>query len=128
VYALGALAQNIAQAAGAAPDSDGPRKRVSALAYSALDPAFRHWLSGLTSASSVVELGAVWQTTVKIIVQNLANQIIDEAGPAALVGRESGGAFRDAGLALTWFQRRLRKVLPYAFHDKPVTPNKEEAP
>ncbi len=116
VFALGSLAQNVALAAGSSSESDGPRATATASAYAALDGEFRSWVRGLGRNTVPTEHRAAWQRTVHDVVSRLANDVVDAAGPAALVGRTSGGQFRDAGLAQRWFRKKLREVLPYA-HD-----------
>ena len=114
VFALGSLAQNVALAAGGSPESDGPRKAVQARAYAELDRRFRAWVSGLGAGGDVLADRAGWQREVAGLLRELADDVVDAAGPAALVGRTSGGQFRDAGLALAWFRKKLREVLPHA--------------
>jgi len=114
VYALGSFAQNLALAAGASSESSGPRNRVSTVAFAGLDPLFRIWVRGLRSETDLVQARKSWQLTVSQEIETLANELFDEAGPSALVGRDSAGQFRDAGLALHWFRKALRKALPYA--------------
>lgn len=126
VYALGSLAENIALAAGASSDDEGARERASALAYGALDREFRSWLRGLDMARAPQEQEAAWQHTVREVLTRHAADVVDDAGPAALVGRVAAKQFRDAGIAERWFWRRLREVLPRAFGDEP-TPTPEAA-
>ena len=70
----------------------------------------------------------MWQRTVWDLMTRRADEIVDTAGPAALKGRTFGGQLRDAGLALHWFRKKLREVLPHAFHDDGVTPSAHEKP
>ncbi|WP_179951103.1 type I-E CRISPR-associated protein Cse1/CasA [Xylanimonas oleitrophica] len=127
VYALGSLAQNVALAAGGSPESDGPREQVSVRAYAALDQEFRRWVPTLTASADAAERRASWHRTVLRLVSSLADEVVDAAGPAALVGRTSGGQFRDAGLALHWFRKRVREVLPHARPTGRSGPETEEA-
>ncbi|MCL2803654.1 MAG: type I-E CRISPR-associated protein Cse1/CasA [Micrococcales bacterium] len=117
VTLLGSLARDIALASGASQDSGSSRQQVQAWAYFALDGEFRQKLRGLVDTASAVEWGLAWQITVRRIVTRLADRAVDEAGPAALVGREAGGVFRDAGLAIARFRKNLRRVLPDAYLD-----------
>lgn len=125
VSALGRLAQNVALAAGASPESEGPRQSAQAAAYAELDPRFRQWVVGLggAQAGDVREQQAKWQATVRDLLLQRGDDVVDGAGPAALKGRISGGQFRDAGLALHWFRKKLREVLPAAFPDTAATPS-----
>ncbi|QAY71394.1 type I-E CRISPR-associated protein Cse1/CasA [Xylanimonas protaetiae] len=121
VFALGSLAQNVALAAGGASDDDGPRDRASAEAYDALDREFRRWVTSLRPGVEPAERRAVWQRAALGVVQTIARDVIAAAGPAALVGRTSGGQFRDVGIAERWFRKKLREVLPHAFEQAPTT-------
>jgi len=118
VRALGSFAQNIALAAGASSENDGPRNRVSADAYSALDREFRLWVGTLTEDADEGERRIAWQQIVSRIATSLANGLVDAAGSAALVGRWIGppGKKRlyDAGSALHWFNKALREILSLA--------------
>ncbi|QAY64106.1 type I-E CRISPR-associated protein Cse1/CasA [Xylanimonas allomyrinae] len=130
VFALGSLAQNVALAAGGSTESDAPRTRVATRAYAELDPEFRTWLRTLTAGADPLERRAAWHRSVLWLVNDLADEEVDDAGPAALVGRTAGGQFRDAGLALHWFRKKVRDVLPHAFAPHPPTApsNPEETP
>ncbi|MDR0990923.1 MAG: type I-E CRISPR-associated protein Cse1/CasA [Propionibacteriaceae bacterium] len=121
VIALGYLAKNIALAAGASSKDKGPRQIATAQAYDALDEEFRDWIVTLTDPSKIAERRQNWQSSVSIILRGIANRIIREAGPAALVGREANGRHLDAGLADLRFQAKLRQLLPEAFSDKSET-------
>lgn len=117
VHALAGFARNVALAAGASTEDDGPRERASALAYASLDREFRAWVRTLDAASAPLERSAVWQRTVRDVVGRHAAAVIGDAGPSALVGRVVDKRFLDAGTAERWFWRRLREVLPRAFDD-----------
>jgi len=127
VFALGSLAQNIALAAGASSESDGPRQRVSASAYAELDQSYRRWIVTLGESCDLTERRSVWQHEVRRIVERLGGDLADAAGPAALVGRSSGGQQRDAGLALVWFTRKLREVIPHAYETTELSEGTKEA-
>jgi len=118
VDALGKFAQNIALAAGACNESSGPRDRISTIAFSNLDQLFRIWVRDLSLDKDLSVLRQQWHFAVHQEISQLANELFDEAGPGALVGRCSGGHFRDAGLALHWFRKALRKALPFALADR----------
>jgi len=121
VYALGGLAENIALAAGASPDDEGARARVSALAYDALGRDFRAWLRTLGVVGALPrEREIAWQRTVRTLIARHAAAVVSEAGPAALVGRVVAKQFRDVGTAERWFWRRLSEVLPHAFEDASI--------
>jgi hypothetical protein len=64
---------------------------------------------------------------VRQIVESLAQEVIDQSGPGALVGRITNKQFRDAGLAQVWFRRKLRENLPGAYLDsESPKPDQEE--
>jgi CRISPR system Cascade subunit CasA len=124
VFALGNLVQNVALAAGGSSESNGPRTTASASAYAVLDTEFRAWVRSLRHDAMQPERHAVWHRTVRDVVSRLADDAVDAAGPTALVGRTSGGQFRDAGLAQRWFRKKLREVLWRAFEtDDGTRPN-----
>ena len=125
VFALGSLAQNIALASGGSSDSSGPRERASESAYAALDGEFRTWIITLDQNASTVERGTAWQQIVCRVVQKIADQVVDQAGPAAIIGRSHGGTFRDAGLSMVWFRKQLRTILPDAFAITKAPSNEE---
>ena len=114
VYAYGSLATNVVLAAGGSTESDGPRDRAAERAFSALDSHFRGWVITLDATSDPVERRAAWQVTVADVLRGLAATMLQEAGPAATVGRMAGGRFVDAGLAERYFVKKLRDVLPAA--------------
>ncbi len=115
VRALGRLATNVALAAGASTESDGPSDRAKEQAYGMLDGLFRRWVVTLTEQVVPSERRAAWQLAVYRTVREVADRIVAEAGPTAIVGRMAGGQFRDVGRAELWFVRKLRDVLPRAF-------------
>jgi CRISPR system Cascade subunit CasA len=117
VFALGSLAQNIALATGESPDSDGSRRKIAARAYAELDAEFRRWVLTLEPRCAPVECLNAWHRDVKRVVESLAQEVIDQSGPGALVGRVTNQQFRDAGLAQVWFRRKLRENLPGAYLD-----------
>jgi CRISPR system Cascade subunit CasA len=115
VRALGSFAQNVALAAGGSTESSAPDARARERAYAGLDRAFRAWVTTLRADSDPIERRAAWQRAVQVVVRGIADDVVDAAGPAALVGREAGGHFRDVGVAERWLRRRLREALPHAF-------------
>ncbi|MDR0483579.1 MAG: type I-E CRISPR-associated protein Cse1/CasA [Cellulomonadaceae bacterium] len=126
VAALGNLAQNVALASGGSGDDDSPRTEANSRGYAMLDIAFREWVRHLTDANSESDQRIHWQESVLQLVTEMGNEIVDTAGPAALVGRTAQGQFRDAGLALVWFRKKLRDVLPLALVNQKSSTEKEE--
>ncbi|WP_166844617.1 type I-E CRISPR-associated protein Cse1/CasA [Isoptericola sp. BMS4] len=113
--ALGAFAQNVALAAGGSTESDSPDTSARERAYARLDKVFRAWVATLRRGSDPAERRVAWQRAVYAVVRGVADDVVDTAGPAALVGRVAGGHFRDVGVAERWLGRRLREALPHAF-------------
>ena len=126
VYVLGSLAQNLAASSGASTESDGPRQRVSGLAYAALDQRFREWVTTLNETCRRLECRDAWHREVREVVEAIGNELVDTCGPAALVGRWPGGQFRDAGLSLVWFRKKLRNVIPQAYTSEGQNENEAE--
>lgn len=118
VFALKNLAANLARAAGGTPE--GPRARVEEVAYAALDHPYRHWLRGLRSDSDPMAAYEEWQAIAKKEVLVLANELLDNAGPAAWKGRvmqlRAGGEpeLVNSGLSEIWFRRALWKIFGQA--------------
>ncbi|MCL2595422.1 MAG: type I-E CRISPR-associated protein Cse1/CasA [Promicromonosporaceae bacterium] len=129
VLALGNLAQNVTLAAGGSTESDGPKQQAQARAYAELDQRFCKWVQTLDDNAQEAECRQAWHREVWKLLNGLANEIVDSAGEAALIGRHTGGQFRDAGLALRWFHKKLREALPHAFdnEDAAEQPNTEGA-
>lgn len=88
VIQLANLAQSIAKAAG---NSDGAfiRDAAKEQAYFALDMPFRSWLAGIDPAQEkTTEAEERWWNIAQPIVRRLGAELIAQAGPQALVGRE----------------------------------------
>ena len=114
--ALGGLAVNLRLAAGDEVDrARGDRERVMAEAYFELDAPFRSWLVSLGPDTDLTSAEAEWYAQARSILSNVARQLIDEAGPDAVVGRKVKQGKREewmnAGQAQRWFQFQLRKCL-----------------
>jgi CRISPR system Cascade subunit CasA len=110
---LGQLGSNLALAAGRAVD--GPRERAREAGYDRLEHAYAVWLAHLCPGSDPDVALAEWQKTVRSVVVPIGDDLVTQAGQAALFGRNVGGRHIDSGLASLWFGRSLRKILPYAF-------------
>lgn len=124
VFALKNLAANLARAAGGTPD--GPRARIEEIAYAALDRPYRQWLRGLRSDSDPTAVYEEWKAIAKKQVLVLANELLNDAGPAAWKGRvmqlRAGGEpeLVNLGRAESWFNRTLWKIFgkPNSHHDE----------
>lgn len=111
--AVGQLGANLALAAGR--DVEGPRERAREAGYDRLSHPYAGWLAGLRPDSDPDEALVEWQRTVRSVLGALGQELIDQAGEAAVFGRQAGGRHVDIGLASRWFVGSLRKVLPGAF-------------
>ncbi|WP_433574652.1 type I-E CRISPR-associated protein Cse1/CasA [Nocardia brasiliensis] len=109
--ALWSFADNIAQAAGAAPKS-GAGEQARDRLYAALDGSYRNWLALLTSGAGVTEARTRWQRTVGSAVNLIAAELALSASPVAWVGREVRGQLVNVGRAELWLRFALRKALP----------------
>jgi CRISPR system Cascade subunit CasA len=115
VIALVNLASNLAQASGG--ESARPRARVSELGYSLLDGPFRKWLTRLDDPLASAERVEEWGAIARRILLDAGSSLVEQAGPAALVGREvsklgsDSKQQLDAALAEIWFRAALNKAL-----------------
>lgn len=115
VVAFANLASNLAQACGG--ESEPPRKAAFEYGYSLLDMPFRTWLAGLNDRNAVTESLESWGSNAHRILSAAGRELVAQAGPAAIVGREVAKLgsdtpqLIDAGLAERWFQGALRKAL-----------------
>jgi CRISPR system Cascade subunit CasA len=115
VVALVNLASNLAQASGG--ESARPRERTFELGYSLLDGPFREWLARLDDPLTSAERVEEWGGIARRILRDAGSRLIDEAGPAALVGREvpklgsDSKQQMDAAVAEILFRAALNKAL-----------------
>ncbi|MGH2884218.1 MAG: type I-E CRISPR-associated protein Cse1/CasA, partial [Solirubrobacteraceae bacterium] len=113
VRALGTLAAELAEAAGASGDvPQNARAAARERGYAALDLPYRSWLRMLRSDSARDEVRPEWQRTVSGVVVGIGGSLVRGAGPAAWIGREvprgSGTVYLDAAVAEICFHHRLR--------------------
>lgn len=128
VQALGALGKNVAVAAGASTEDDGPWDRARERAYASLDEPYRAWLATLGTEPDPQRSRQNWQEQVRQIVFALSRPVVEQAGVAAWVGRTNGGRHVDLGLADAWFLAALRRALPLAHApQQPEHPSEENA-
>jgi CRISPR system Cascade subunit CasA len=111
--ALGNLAASLAEAAGG--NANGPRQRAREAAYAELDGPFRAWLAGLGPDFAPRVERARWQRAAHEIIRELGASLIDQAGPAAWIGREVNERHVSAPEADLWFRRQLRKAFELAY-------------
>lgn len=115
---LGHLAGNLAQAAGAGPQS-GAGDRAREALFSALDAPYRAWLRDLAPESDLTAALARWQGTVATLSRPLADALVSAAPPAAWTGRTIRTRLVNVALARVWFDSAVRKTLPLAQHTGP---------
>lgn len=113
---LGRLGADLVQAAGERGDSAGESagQRATEMAFAALDQPCRSWITGLTAECDPQRALAEWQQIVVEIATSIARDLLDEAPPAAIIGRDVRGYFLNAARAEGRFRRRLREALPHA--------------
>lgn len=116
VKAFGKLAERVELAAGLDSQlSSGPREAAKAEAYYELDGAFRVWLSQLTP-ESLHKKQTEWYVEARRIIGTLGRKVVDDACPAALLGRKvkmgNLEVLVSAGKAEAQFNRELAKALP----------------
>lgn len=124
VFALKNLAGNLALAVGGT--ADGPRARIEETAYAALDRPYRTWLRELGPDSDPMASYEQWKIIAKREVLILANELLNNAGPAAWKGRVLAvRAGREPelvnlGRAESLFNRALWKIFgkPTERHDE----------
>ncbi|MFF0205801.1 type I-E CRISPR-associated protein Cse1/CasA [Streptomyces sp. NPDC005017] len=114
VRALGDLAGDLATAAGSTADSAKDSARRAG--FDALEQPYRTWLAELADADDPFEQRSHWQTRARQVIGRLGDRLIETAGDSAWQGRtvnaKNGTVWLSAGLADTWFRRRLAKALP----------------
>jgi len=120
VDALGRLARNLHAAAGI--DGEGAGERARELGFAALDSPFRRWMAGLGADSDLVEAETAWHQQVRRIVRTLADELIEQSGTAAWVGREVNKHHLDAALADLFFTGALKKAVPRAYPAEELAP------
>lgn len=113
VSSLRTLAANIASAAGL--PSESAQRQASELGYTTFDRVFRQWVRGIDHDNDLYELQTQWSRTAKTVLLRLASQIMAQASPQAIVGRDvtdSNGTVRHYSVALAeiWFRSRLKSI------------------
>lgn len=119
------FAENLAQAAGAEPNS-GAGDRAREQLYAGLDQPYRRWLGGLGVGIDPTRARAEWQVTVRTVCRPLVADLLQAVGPAAWTGRTINNRLVNVALAEAWFNAALRKALPHAF-PRAEQPTKEVA-
>lgn len=120
VTALGHLASDLAQAAGA--ETATAKESARYLGFATLDGPFRQWLAALGPGDVPLERRTAWQRLAHRIVSGLGDELIRQAGDAAWEGRvietrAGQDMWLNASQADLLFRIRLRKALPLAAPD-----------
>lgn len=115
--ALGGFAFRLRLAAGDdSTRAEGAGNAAKAEAYFELDAPFRSWLADLDPATDLLLAESHWNDLARTILIRLARQLIEEAGPGAIVGRTV-----KLGNVETWlaagdeerrFYRQLSRLMP----------------
>lgn len=117
VGALGILARNLDAAAGDAGDKGAPTPGAADAArrraYFEVDGAFRGWLAAIGEGTDLSAARDAWRSAARRTLLSIRDDLVEEAGPAAHVGREvKGGGWMTAGRADAIFRKAIRKYLP----------------
>jgi CRISPR system Cascade subunit CasA len=123
VRALGSLARNLQEAAGA--EGTGAADRARELGFAALDGPFRRWVAGLGPDSDLIEVEERWHREVWRTVRGLADELLESSGPVAWRGRVVNQRHLDSALADVFFSTALAKAVPRAFAPAEHEPTKE---
>ncbi|QRP46033.1 type I-E CRISPR-associated protein Cse1/CasA [Amycolatopsis sp. FDAARGOS 1241] len=108
------LAENLAQAAGAEPQS-GAGAAAQESFYARLEHPYRSWLAGLRPGRDLVEASTAWQRTVRTTCLPIKDALITGAATAAWTGRQVNQRLVNVPLAEVWFNDALRTALPLVY-------------
>ncbi len=113
VKLAGHLAANLARASGERGEDAGGAAYAKAVedGFARVDQPCRRWLSELTGASERDAVLGAWHTSVCDIARDLARELLEQTGPAAVAGRMVDGTYISAALAEIWFAAGLAKAL-----------------
>ncbi|WP_328457610.1 type I-E CRISPR-associated protein Cse1/CasA [Streptomyces sp. NBC_00386] len=113
VRALGDLAADLARATGS--EQEGPQATARQTGFDALEEPYRRWLASMAEAGDPFAQRQQWQRSVRQLVAQLGDRLVEAAGDAAWQGRtvtdKKGTLWLSAGLADTWFRGRLARAL-----------------
>jgi len=124
VRALRDLAANLVRAAGGDDQLvDGARTQASARAYTELDGPIRQWIGELSEETDTDEARFHWHDRARSILGRIGTELVEDAGPAAWIGREVRGRRITSPEAAAWFSRSLLNLLPR----KPHQPEEDAA-
>lgn len=112
VKALGRFAANLARASGG--EDDGEFRRAAEEGYFRLDSPYRAWALKLSAHTDVEVAEQNWQQTAYELIRAASEELMQDAGRVAWVGRQVDQGHLDSALAHIWFLAALRKALPLA--------------
>ncbi|MDS1272256.1 type I-E CRISPR-associated protein Cse1/CasA [Lipingzhangella sp. LS1_29] len=117
VQVLGWLAADLAQAAGMEPDAH--RTAARDRGFGALDGEFRDWLVSLRAGVDPEERRDAWQDTARRVIRGIGDELIEQAGETAWVGRlvDDGKTWLTSAHAENRFHRRLVQKLSRSSSD-----------
>ncbi|WP_314453930.1 type I-E CRISPR-associated protein Cse1/CasA [Rothia aeria] len=110
--ALGQYAGNLLRAAGKEYEF---RPSVTESILHRMEDEFRSWLADLSVSDDVSAQAAKWQSKVRRIVENEADQLAVSAGPKAAIGTIYDEQLYNTAKARRQFGGRLYKLLPLAY-------------
>ena len=110
--ALGQYAGNLLRAAGKEYEF---RPSVTESILHRMEDEFRSWLADLSVSDDVSAQAAAWQSKVRRIVENEADQLAVSAGPKAAIGTIYDEQLYNTAKARRHFGGRLYKLLPLAY-------------
>ena len=116
--ALGPFAKRLRLAAGDDTSrSSGVSELAKSEAYFELDGPFRTWLVGIGSLTDLAQAEELWNRQANGILRRLAQELAEEAGADAIVGRKArvgkSEEWVSTGKAERQFRCWLDKTLPY---------------
>lgn len=118
--AVGRLAGDLSIAAGGDAEAQNARGRIQA--FSALDRLFRVWLKDFNPEDDLELQLQRWTDTAREIIKKIGQQLVEEAGPAAWIGRRSTQSgvqrFYSTGVAEVRFRHSLFKAFPCSESEK----------
>ena len=120
--ALGQYAGNLLRAAGKEYEF---RPSVTESILHRMEDEFRSWLADLSVSDDVSTQAAKWQSKVRRILEDEADQLAVSAGPKAAIGTIYDEQLYNTAKARRQFGGRLYKLLPLAYSSTP-TEKKEE--
>lgn len=96
--------------------TSGSRDLARSEAYFELDGAFRSWFERLDVSKDPTSLRNEWYETAQGILRRIARRLVNDAGPAAIVGcklkKKGGDEWMTAARAEGIFKHELNKILP----------------